>query len=83
MLKKAPYTPKKGLNLVGVAVRRIRRNSRPRVTLLDLSARLEVLGVRLSESMLSKVEGGERGVADYEVIALAHALKVPIEELYA
>jgi len=43
---------------------------------MDLVARLQVLGMMVDQSGLSKIESGQRAVADIEVIALARALKV-------
>lgn len=50
---------------------------------MDLIARLEILGVSISEPVLSKIENQQRAVLDYEVRAFAHALSVPIEKLYS
>lgn len=82
-MKKPPYKPIRGLNLIGPTVRRIRKSKKPLVTLDDLSARLEIVGVTLSRSVLSRVENQQRSVFDYEVIGLAHALGVSMEELYS
>lgn len=49
---------------------------------MDLIARLEILGVPLSEPVLSKIENQQRAVLDYEVKAFARALSVPLEALY-
>ncbi len=43
----------------------------------DLIARLQVQGMKLEQSALSKIENGQRPVTDIEVVALAKALKVP------
>ena len=83
LVKKPPFKPIRGLNLVGPAVRRVRRSKNPRVTLDDLSARLEICGISLSRSILSRIENQQRSVLDYEVIGLAHALGVPLEVLYS
>lgn len=83
LVKKPPFQPTKGLNLIGPAVRRIRTSKRPKVTLDDLSARLEISGVSLSRSILSRIENQQRSVFDYEVIAISHALGVPLEVLYS
>ncbi len=63
-------------NLVGSRIRQARLAEKPKVTLADLSARLEVLGVSLSVSSIAKIERGERIVTDVQLVALAEALKV-------
>ncbi|MDR0354005.1 MAG: XRE family transcriptional regulator [Opitutaceae bacterium] len=77
-----PFKPVRGANVVGPVIRRLRRAARPRITHMDLIARLEILGVPISEPMLSKIENQQRAVLDYEVRAFAAALFVPLEELY-
>lgn len=63
-------------NLIGRRLRQARLSERPRATLSDVSARLEVLGVNLSISSIAKIERGERIVTDVQLVALAKALKV-------
>ena len=52
------------------------------ITQLDLVARLQVLGLMVDQSTLSKIENGQRPVTDIEVAALAKALKVPVSWLF-
>ena len=63
-------------NLIGPRVRKARHSEKPRATLSDLSARLEVQGISLSVSELSRIESGTRAVTDIQLVALAKALKV-------
>jgi transcriptional regulator with XRE-family HTH domain len=63
-------------NIVGIRVRRARMAAKPRVTQKELMARLQVLGMMIDQSGLSKIENGQRPVTDKEVVALAKALKV-------
>jgi len=65
-------------NIVGVRVRQARKAARPPVTQTDLVARLQILGMRVDQSSLSKIESGHRPVTDIEVAALAKALKVSV-----
>ena len=65
-------------NIVGSRVRQARRTAKPRITQRDLMARLQVLGMVIDQSGLSKIENGQRPVSDIEVIALAKALKVSV-----
>jgi HTH-type transcriptional regulator, cell division transcriptional repressor len=65
-----------GKNVVGIHVRQTRLSSDPKVTQGELVARLQVLGIMIDQSTLSKIENGQRPVTDIEIIALAKALKV-------
>ena len=65
-------------NIVGARVRQARKAARPPVTQIDLVARLQVLGMQIDQSGLSKIESGRRPVTDFEVIALARALNVSV-----
>jgi len=44
----------------------------------DLLARLNLNGLEISQSILSKIENEERIVSDYELLAISKALKVDI-----
>ena len=63
-------------NIVGLRVHQIRRVAKPRITQKELVARLQVLGIMIDQSGLSKIESGQRPVSDIEVVALANALRV-------
>jgi len=65
-------------NIVGSRVRQARRTAKPRITQLDLVARLQLVGLSIDQSGLSKLENGRRPVTDIEVVALARALKVSV-----
>jgi transcriptional regulator with XRE-family HTH domain len=65
-------------NLVGSRIRQARIAAKPRITQRDLIARLQVLGVMIDQSGLSKIENGQRPVSDIEAVALAKALKVSV-----
>ncbi len=45
---------------------------------VDLLAQLQVKGIELTASGLSKLEGQLRSVNDYEVVAIADILDVPV-----
>ena len=47
----------------------------------DLLTRLQVRGVDLNISALSKIEGGQRMISDIELLALADALNVSVSDL--
>lgn len=71
----------KGKNIIGLRIQQARKNAKPSITQKDLIARLQVLGIKIDQSALSKIESGQRPVFDFEVVALAKALKVPAEWL--
>ena len=63
-------------NIIGSKVKEARKNAKPPISQTDLIARLEILGISLSQSSLSKLENGLRPVPDIELVAIARALKV-------
>lgn len=65
-------------NLIGARLRQARLAEKPKATLADVSARLEVLGVSLSISSIAKIEREERIVTDVQLVAFAEALKVSV-----
>lgn len=69
-------------NLVGTRVRQARKTAKPPVTQMELVARLQVLGMKIDQSVVSKIENGQRPVMDVEVAALAEALKVSVGWLF-
>jgi transcriptional regulator with XRE-family HTH domain len=71
-----------GKNKVGMRVRQARRAAKPNITQKELVARLQILGITIDQSGLSKIENGNRPVSDIEVDALAKALKVPVSFLF-
>ncbi len=68
-------------NIVGDRVKSARKLAKPDITQLELVARLQVLGMKIDQSGVSKIESGKRPVLDYEVVALAEALKVSVKWL--
>lgn len=75
------YWYKGSKNIVGKRVREARLKAIPIITQQDLSARLEVLGYNIDRVSISKIEAGDRFVADYEVVGLAKALGVSVDWL--
>ena len=70
-------------NIVGARVKQARKGAKPQITQLDLVARLQLLGLSIDQSGLSKIENGQRPVTDIEVAALAEALKVSVAWLFS
>lgn len=69
-------------NITGAAIHRIRMAAEPRITQEDMVGRLARQGVQLIQSQIAKIENGERPVLDYELAAIAKALKVPVQSLF-
>lgn len=67
-----------GKNIVGKRVVQARKEAKPPITQSDLAARLEILGMKIDQTGISKIENGQRPVSDAEVVALAKALKVTV-----
>ncbi len=47
-------------NIVGLRVKQARKMSNPPITQLDLLARLQVLGMKIEQPAISKIESGIR-----------------------
>jgi transcriptional regulator with XRE-family HTH domain len=71
-----------GKNIIGPHLRKIRTALRPSVTLEDLSGRLAVLGLYIDRTSLGRIERQERSVFDFEITAIAKALRVPLVKLF-
>ncbi|MBW7896375.1 MAG: helix-turn-helix transcriptional regulator [Opitutaceae bacterium] len=69
-------------NVVGERIRAVRLSSRPAVTQTALSARLATAGITIDQSAIARIESGSRGISDVEVIAIARALRVGVNELF-
>lgn len=68
-------------NLIGDRLKEARLKSKPKVTQIDLLSRLEVRGVSLEKTTISKIESKTRLVTDIELVAIADALNVSIKWL--
>jgi len=62
--------------VTGKRIRRARLAAKPPVSQEDLSGRLAVLGVILDQGAISRVEREERYLMDYELLAIARALRI-------
>ena len=63
-------------NIIGERVRLARHSAIPKITQVELSARLQVLGVDIGDSTIGKIENGTSAVTDIQLIAFAKALNV-------
>jgi transcriptional regulator with XRE-family HTH domain len=78
-----PKTQPRGeRNSIGRRIREVRLAQVPPVSQEDLAARLAVRGVYFDRSALSRMEAGKRFIRDYEIIAIADALRVPVASLF-
>jgi len=68
-------------NIVGTRIRLARQQLPGSLTQDQLSGRLAVLRVLIDRPAIAKIELGMRHVYDYELVALAEALKVDIRWL--
>jgi hypothetical protein len=75
-------TSRKGRNVVGGNIRRIRMSQKIPVSQQDLSGRLASRGIVMDRSAVARIESGTRYVLDYEAVAIAAAFRVPISELF-
>ena len=68
-------------NIIGERVRLARVALNPKITQVDLSARLQVLGVMLGDSSIGKIENGVSAVTDIQLLAFSKALNVSVSWL--
>ena len=69
-------------NVIGPTIRKLRAAARVPLSQEALAAKLQIRGVSLDRSALARIENRERLGRDVEIIALAAALRVPIERLF-
>ena len=50
-------------------------------TLAELSARTEIVGMRLSDRVISKIELGTKIVTVYDLFAIASALQISVDSI--
>ncbi len=67
-------------NVVGAKVKKYRLEQR--MSQKELAERLETYAVYICRGSISRIENHERTVTDYELRAIADALKVSINDLY-
>lgn len=66
-------------NLCGDRIREVRLKQRLSQT--DLCQKLQLEGVMLERDTISRMENGDRFVADFEAVTIAKVLDVPVEWL--
>lgn len=68
-------------NIIGRKVKAARRQARPPITQSELAARLQIMGLKMDQATISKIERAVRPVFDFEALALAKALRISVEAL--
>ena len=71
-----------GRNLIGPKLRKFRLAKLPEITLEDLAGRLAARGVQLDRSAIGRIENQKRYVLDYELKAIAEALRISLADLF-
>ena len=66
-------------NIIGAKVKLARIKNK--ITQEQLAARLELNDVQIDRIAISRIESGNRFVADYEVVEIAKALNISVEFL--
>jgi transcriptional regulator with XRE-family HTH domain len=67
-------------NILGSQIRKIRYSKG--VTQDQLAAKCQIIGYEISRATLSKIEAQIRCITDKEIVAIAKALKVKVEDLF-
>jgi transcriptional regulator with XRE-family HTH domain len=67
-------------NVTGKKIRLIRISKG--ITQEELCARLNVKGIEIGRSMLSRIENGNREISDYIVKVISEILGVSVQELF-
>lgn len=66
-------------NVIGPRLRAARMRGRLPVSQQELAARITIMGISMDRTTISKIEGGDRLVTDYELYAFSRALNLPLE----
>lgn len=74
--RRIPYGDK---NISGAKIESLRKAMGMKQS--ELVSRMQLLGVDINPSSLSKLEGQQRIASDIELLAIAHILKVNVEDL--
>ena len=74
--RKQPYGDK---NISGAIIERIRKEKHMKQS--ELALQMQVLGVDINPSSLSKLEGQQREANDMELRAIAHIFAITMNEL--
>lgn len=75
------YWNKESKNIIGKRVKEARLRHNPPLTQDNLSAKLEIMNIKLDRIAICRIEAGDRFVADYEVVGIAKALNLTLDWL--
>jgi HTH-type transcriptional regulator, cell division transcriptional repressor len=70
-------------NIVGDRIRQARLRSKVPISQEDLAGRLAARGITLDQTAISRIENQTRYLMDYEIAAIAKALKVTVAWLFS
>lgn len=68
-------------NLLGPAIRQARLNLPGRLTQDELAARLQVLGLEIDRTVISRIESQKRALSDIELVFFLKALRINFDRL--
>jgi transcriptional regulator with XRE-family HTH domain len=63
-------------NVSGKRIRKARLAAKPHVSQEDLAGRLAAMGISLDQGAISRIESEDRYLMDYELFAIAKALRI-------
>jgi HTH-type transcriptional regulator, cell division transcriptional repressor len=69
-------------NIVGERVREARLRARPPISQDDLAGKLAAKGITIDQTAISRIEKKQRYLMDYEILAIAGCLRVPVAWLF-
>jgi transcriptional regulator with XRE-family HTH domain len=69
-------------NEIGRRIREARLRCKPSVSQEDLAGRLAAKGILMDRSAISRIENRSRYLMDYEISAIARALKTSVASLF-
>lgn len=73
-------------NICGKQIYRIRAglydSRHKKISQETLAARLQVSGLDMDRTIISKIESGARALKDFEIITFAQVLNVPVQVLF-
>jgi transcriptional regulator with XRE-family HTH domain len=70
------------VNFLGPALRRARTRSRDKLTQEQLAARLQVFGLDLDRTAISRIESQKRAISDIELFCILKALRIDLQRLF-
>jgi transcriptional regulator with XRE-family HTH domain len=69
-------------NVIGPTIKEVRLSLSPKVSQQDLAGRLAARGIQIDRSAIARIESRDRFVRDFEIMAIAAALRVPLVSLF-